>query len=107
MGRVADRLKRHRDRKLIWGPSRHGPGNNHFMYFHDNDGAMIELCSELARMPPEGSYRARRWPIDPTTINQWGGPPPPKFLLTGFPIIAPDEGRPAWAMHPDRAPAAA
>ena len=49
IGRVADRLKRHRDQKLIWGISRHGPGNNHFAYFHDNDGAMIELCSDLAR----------------------------------------------------------
>jgi catechol 2,3-dioxygenase-like lactoylglutathione lyase family enzyme len=90
MGRVADRLKQLRDRKLIWGPSRHGPGNNHFMYFHDNDGAMIELCSELAQMPPEGDYVAGRWPIDPTTINQWGGPPPLRFILTGFPIVSPD-----------------
>jgi len=107
MGRVADRLKRHRDKKLIWGPSRHGPGNNHFMYFHDNDGAMIELCSELAQMAPAGDYVAREWPIDPTTINQWGGPPPLKFILTGFPVVEPDQGRPAWAMRPDRAPATA
>ena len=107
MGRVADRLKRYRDQKLIWGPSRHGPGNNHFAYFHDNDGAMIELCSELAKMPPEGNYQARKWPIDPTTINQWGGPPPLKFLLTGFPVVEPGPGRPAWAMSPDRTPTAA
>ena len=106
MGRVADRLKQLRDQRLIWGPSRHGPGNNHFMYFHDNDGAMIELCSELAQMPPEGDYLAREWPIDPTTINQWGGPPPLKFILTGFPIVAPDEGRPSYAMRPDRKVAA-
>ncbi len=72
-----------------WGPSRHGPGNNHFIYLRDNDGAMIELCSELAQMPPEGVYQARKWPIDPTTINQWGGPPPLRFLLTGFPIVTP------------------
>jgi catechol 2,3-dioxygenase-like lactoylglutathione lyase family enzyme len=102
MGRVADRLKQLRDQKLIWGPSRHGPGNNQFMYFHDNDGAMIELCSELAQMPPEGSYIAREWPLDPTTINQWGGPPPLKFILTGFPIVQPDQGRPSWAVRPDR-----
>jgi hypothetical protein len=36
------------------------------MYFHDNDGAMIELCAELAQMPPEGDYLAREWPVDPT-----------------------------------------
>jgi catechol-2,3-dioxygenase len=88
MGRVADRLKRLRDQKLVWGPSRHGPGNNLFMYLKDHDGAMVELCADLAEMPPEGDYRARRWPIDPGTINQWGGPPPPRFLLAGYPIAS-------------------
>jgi catechol 2,3-dioxygenase-like lactoylglutathione lyase family enzyme len=91
MGRVADRLKRLRDQRLVWGPSRHGPGNNHFIYLLDNDGAMVELCSELASMPPDGDYRAREWPAAPGTINQWGGPPPLRFLRAGFPIapIAP------------------
>jgi catechol 2,3-dioxygenase-like lactoylglutathione lyase family enzyme len=88
MGRVADRLKRRRDQKLIWGPSRHGPGNNQFAYLHDHDRAMIELCSELAQMPPAGDYQARKWPIDPTTINQWGRRPPLRFLLAGFPIVS-------------------
>jgi catechol 2,3-dioxygenase-like lactoylglutathione lyase family enzyme len=86
MVRIADRLKRLRDQKLIWGPSRHGPGNNLFMYFYDHDKAMIELCADLAEMPPQGDYQARKWPIDPSTINQWGGPPPPRFLLAGYPI---------------------
>jgi catechol 2,3-dioxygenase-like lactoylglutathione lyase family enzyme len=88
MGRVADRLKLHRGQKLIWGPSRHGPGNNQFMYFLDNDGAMIELCADLAQMPPAGDYQARKWPVDPTTINQWGGPPPLRFVRAGFPVAA-------------------
>jgi catechol 2,3-dioxygenase-like lactoylglutathione lyase family enzyme len=107
MGRVADRLKRHRDQKLIWGPSRHGPGNNHFLYFHDNDGAMIELCSELAQMAPHGDYQGRKWPIDPTTINQWGGPPPARFVLTGFPVVAPEAGKPAYASSTARSAATA
>jgi catechol-2,3-dioxygenase len=95
MGRICDRLSA-RGGKLIWGPSRHGPGNNLFIYFHDPAGAMIEVCAELARMPPEGDYVARQWPGGLGAINQWGGPPPPRFLLTGFPI-APrrNEGRPA------------
>jgi catechol 2,3-dioxygenase-like lactoylglutathione lyase family enzyme len=83
IGRVADRLKLHRDQRLIWGPSRHGPGNNHFAYFHDNDGAMIELCSDLAQMT---GYQARRWAIGAKSLNQWGGGPPLKFVLTGFPV---------------------
>lgn len=97
MGRFADRLKRQRDQKLVWGISRHGPGNNQFMYFFDNDGAMIELCSDLAKMPPLGDYVAREWPSGTTTLNQWGGPPPLKFIRAGFPTISPDSGRPLWA----------
>ena len=90
MGRICDRLAA-TGRKLIWGPSRHGPGNNLFIYFHDTAGAMIEVCAELAKMPPEGDYVARQWPGGLGSINQWGGPPPPRFLLTGFPIV-PDAG---------------
>jgi catechol 2,3-dioxygenase-like lactoylglutathione lyase family enzyme len=101
-GRVADRLKRERRRPLIWGPSRHGPGNNRFVYFHDHDGAMIELCSDLAQMPPTGDYQPRNWPSRVGTINQGGGPPPPRFLLTGFPIVGPDSEPPSYAMRPDR-----
>jgi catechol 2,3-dioxygenase-like lactoylglutathione lyase family enzyme len=101
MGRVADRLKLHRDQRLIWGPSRHGPGNNHFMYFHDNDGAMIELCCDLAQM---GGYQPRRWSGGLKPINQWGGRPPVRFILTGFPVVKPDAGRPSYAMRPDRTP---
>ncbi len=101
LGRAADRLRAARDRKCIWGPSRHGPGNNHFVYFHDEDGAMIECCSELAQMEADG-YVARNWSMHPRTINQWGGPPPLRFLLTGYPIAHPTPGRPAWAMDPDR-----
>jgi catechol 2,3-dioxygenase-like lactoylglutathione lyase family enzyme len=101
LGRVADRLKAHRGRKCIWGPSRHGPGNNHFLYLHDEDGAMIECCSELAKM--NAGYEPRNWAISPGTINQWGGPPPPRFLLTGFPTAKPQPGRPSWAIGADRA----
>jgi hypothetical protein len=101
MGRVADRLKLHRDARLIWGPSRHGPGNNQFMYFHDHDGAMIELCSDIAQM---GDYQPRRWPGGLKPINQWGGPPPVRFILTGFPLVKPTAGRPPYAMRPDRTP---
>ena len=98
---MADRLKATRGRKCIWGPSRHGPGNNHFLYFHDEDGAMVECCAGLAQMRAE-RYQPKTWSMHPGTINQWGGPPPPRFLLTGFPIAKPRPGRPLWSMQPDR-----
>ena len=96
LGRVADRLKAARGRKCIWGPSRHGPGNNHFLYFHDEDGAMIECCSEIAQMEADG-YRPRDWGTGMGAINQWGDLSPLRFLLTGFPIVEPEPGRPSWA----------
>ncbi|MBJ7470064.1 MAG: VOC family protein [Solirubrobacteraceae bacterium] len=107
LGRCADRLLAHYDQKLIWGPSRHGPGNNHFIYFLDADGAMIECCSELALMPPVGNYQAREWPNNPNTINQWGAPPPLRFIRAGFPVAPPTQGRPTWATAtaPDSTPA--
>ena len=101
LGRVADRLKAVRGRKCIWGPSRHGPGNNLFLYFHDEDGAMIECCAEIAQMRAD-HYQPKNWSMSPGTINQWGGPPPLRFLLTGYPIAAPQPGRPAWAIPADR-----
>jgi catechol-2,3-dioxygenase len=85
MGRIADRLAA-RGQKLTWGPSRHGPGHNLFVYFKDADGAMVECCADLAAMPPHGDYQAKRWPGGFGAINQWGGPPPPRFLLAGHRI---------------------
>jgi catechol 2,3-dioxygenase-like lactoylglutathione lyase family enzyme len=104
MGRAADRLRLHRDQRLIYGPSRHGPGNNQFMYFHDHDKAMVELCADMAMM---SDYEPRQWPGGFGSINQWGPPPPPRFILTGFPVVTPDWERPTYAMRPDRTPAAA
>jgi catechol 2,3-dioxygenase-like lactoylglutathione lyase family enzyme len=106
LGRVADRLKAFRGRKCIWGPSRHGPGNNQFLYLHDEDGAMVECCSEIAQMTAD-HYQPKNWSMSPGTINQWGGPPPLRFLLTGFPIADPQPGRPAWAIQADRTASAA
>ncbi len=91
MGRIADRLAA-RGRKLLWGPSRHGPGNNQFVYFKDEDGAMVECCADLAQMPPAGDYEARVWPGGLGAVNRWGGPPSPRFVLAGWPLAHGDPG---------------
>ncbi len=88
-GRIADRLAA-RGRRLLWGPSRHGPGNNQFVYFKDEDGAMVECCADLAQMPPAGDYEARRWPGGFGAVNRWGGPPSPRFILAGYPLVHAD-----------------
>ena len=35
---------------------------------------------------------------------QWGGRPPVRFILTGFPAVTPAVGRPSYAIRPDRTP---
>jgi hypothetical protein len=41
------------------------------MYFHDNEGAMIELCSDTAQIR---DYQPRKWPGGLKPINQRGRP---------------------------------
>jgi hypothetical protein len=53
----------------MWGPGRHGPGNNLFVFIEDPDGNWIEISAEL-----EVIYGrpAKEWPHAPYTLNQWG-----------------------------------
>ena len=65
---------------------------------------MIECCSELAHM--SSGYEPKNWSMAPRTVNQWGGPPPARFVLTGFPIATPRAAVPP-VMSPSRTSAAA
>jgi catechol 2,3-dioxygenase-like lactoylglutathione lyase family enzyme len=69
-----------RGRTFAWGPGRHGPGNNLFSYLLDQDGTVCELFADIYQVEDEASYRPRDWPEAPTTVNQWGPPPPDGFL---------------------------
>lgn len=54
---------------IIWGPGRHGPGNNIFIFVEDPDGNWIEISAELEvvydRLPKD-------WPHEERTLNSWG-----------------------------------
>ena len=54
---------------IVWGPGRHGPGNNLFIFIKDPDGNMIEISAELEVVHdrPVGE-----WPHEPYTLNMWG-----------------------------------
>ena len=106
-GRVADRLRDLRGRRIVWGPVRHVAGHNLSMYLHDNDGALIELSADLAHMTPEEGYTPRVLPAT-TPLSQWDGRLPTlRFLLTGFPVVAPEDGKPAYASSTGRRAATA
>ena len=55
--------------RLIWGPGRHGPGNNLFVFIEDIDGNKIEISAELEIVHDR---QVKKWPHEPKTLNLWG-----------------------------------
>ncbi|MEA2479675.1 MAG: catechol 2,3-dioxygenase [Thermoleophilaceae bacterium] len=86
---IGDRLHE-RGMKLCWGPGRHGPGNNLFIYFFDAAGILVECCVDMAEVGPGRDYTPQRWKLRPGNISLWGGVPPPKFLAADAPCAAPE-----------------
>jgi len=63
--------------QVQWGPGRHGPGGNLFVFFDDLDGNHIELSAEMERFfDDRATYEPRTWEAAPTTVNLWGGQVP-------------------------------
>ncbi|WP_414941707.1 VOC family protein [Amycolatopsis sp. cmx-11-51] len=59
---------------VTWGPGRHGPGNNLFVFFDDPAGNHIELSAEMEKFHDDRvAYTPRRWKPTPRTVNLWGG----------------------------------
>ena len=56
--------------QLTWGPGRHGPGNNLFIFIEDPEGNWIELSAEIEVM--EQGRELQIWPHEANTLNLWG-----------------------------------
>jgi catechol 2,3-dioxygenase len=54
---------------IVWGPGRHGPGNNLFVFIKDTDGNMIEISAELEVVHDRP---VKEWKHEPYTLNMWG-----------------------------------
>ena len=54
---------------LFWGPGRHGPGNNLFIFIEDPDGNWIEVSAELEVIHDRP---VKTWPHAERTLNLWG-----------------------------------
>jgi catechol-2,3-dioxygenase len=64
-----------------WGPGRHAPSRNYFMYFDDDDGNRIEWMAGVRLIYDEAAHHPQVFdPSVPTTWNVWGVLPPPEFL---------------------------
>ena len=63
--------------QIGWGPGRHGPGNNVFVYFVDPFGIVIEHTAEVLKV--DDSYRVggpEDWVWPEGRVDQWGIAPP-------------------------------
>jgi catechol 2,3-dioxygenase-like lactoylglutathione lyase family enzyme len=58
--------------EMIWGPGRHGPGDNTFSYFLDPNGNVMEYTTELEKIEDEETWEPRVFPITPEVADQWG-----------------------------------
>ncbi|MGH8733356.1 MAG: VOC family protein, partial [Burkholderiales bacterium] len=59
--------------EAVWGPGRHGPGNNVFGYFIAPYGGVIEYTSEVSEVGDDykvGTPEDWKWP--PGRIDHWG-----------------------------------
>jgi catechol 2,3-dioxygenase len=65
----ADHFARYRV-QIKWGPGRHGPGNNLFLFILDPDGNWVEISAELEQVGPDRP--AGKWQHEERTLNSWG-----------------------------------
>ncbi len=71
------------DIPIIYGPSRHGPGGNLFLYIPDAAGNVIELSTEMILIEDEDNYQPRAWKNEPKTVDVWRGIPAPSYFMEG------------------------
>jgi catechol 2,3-dioxygenase-like lactoylglutathione lyase family enzyme len=88
--KISDHLMEN-EQTLLWGPGRHGPGNNLFTYHLDPIGAVVEHFADLLRIDHEASYQPQDWTNNPTWINRWGPPPPTDFMEQGVDLFMPKQ----------------
>jgi catechol-2,3-dioxygenase len=56
----------------VWGPGRHGPGNNLFSYFRDPEGNIVEYTAEVMQVD-DASWQPREWGLDKGNLWPGGG----------------------------------
>lgn len=56
----------------LWGPGRHGPGNNTFAYFLDPQGFVVEYTTELDQIDEQRGWCPRVWRAVPEESDTWG-----------------------------------
>lgn len=82
---------RHHEQLPLWGPGRHGPGNNTFSYFADPAGLVCEYTSEVDQVT-EDAWLCRVWRRTPELSDLWGTAGPPSADVRAHMAGEPDPG---------------
>ena len=86
LGLLGDVLARNGG-SFIWGPGRHGAGQNQFTYHFDPAGCIVEYYADLYQVWDEDGYEPGRWSLDdPRFANLWGPGPPREMMETATPL---------------------
>lgn len=72
-------------RELLWGPGRHGAGDNIFTYYRDPNGVVVETSFGMARIDNDDTYIVRDWSKErPGRMrNKWGPATPLEYFNNG------------------------
>jgi catechol 2,3-dioxygenase len=71
---------------LLWGPLRHGAGNNIAAYFAEPSGAVVEVYTDMEAILDEGAFNERTWTNeDPRWWSRWAKIRGPGFHEYGLP----------------------
>jgi len=79
LARQADHLMNN-NHTLLYGPGRHGPGENHFEYFRDPENNLIEFLSNIQQIWDDTTYEPKIWDSRQRWVNLWGPEGPADFL---------------------------
>ncbi|MGB0387884.1 MAG: VOC family protein [Ardenticatenaceae bacterium] len=74
----AEHLCRH-DHTLLYGPGRHGPGANLFIYFHDTEQNIIEFSADMQQIWDDHHHQPKVWDPNQRWSNMWGPHSRPEF----------------------------
>lgn len=77
-----DNLYRNGER-ILYGVSRHGPGENLFAYIGDASGNVIEIFAEVQQITNDENYKSKDWVVAPETIDVWRASPPDFEFMQG------------------------
>ena len=89
LGMIADAIDR-RGGSTLWGPARHGVGNNLATYVQEPSGIVVEFYSDMQRIYDEAHYVPGTWSLEGHKwLSRWAPHIPTEMFDLGLPAAKP------------------